>query len=217
MRLRDELVQTARRMSELGLTPGTSGNVSVRGPSGMLVTPSGMAYSTIVPDDIVDVRRDGTVPPGQRVPSSEWQLHRDLFAQHTRCEAIVHTHSLYCTTIACLRRPIPAIHYMIALAGTDEIPCADYATYGTIELAQNVARALGAGRATLMANHGMIAIGDSLASALKLAAEVETLAGFYWHALQVGGEVILDRAEMSRVHAKFAEYGQQKPRPKRSW
>ena len=217
MRLRDDLVATARRMSELGLTPGTSGNVSVRNTSGLLITPSGLAYSDLIPDDLVDIRSDGAIRPGQRTPSTEWQLHRDLFAARSDCEAIVHTHSLYCTTIACLRRPIPAIHYMIALAGSDEIPCAEYATFGTPELAQNVVRALEDGRAALMANHGMVALGDSLRSALRLAAEIETLAAQFWHAIQAGVPVILDREEMARVRDKFGEYGQHRPRTKRSW
>ncbi|MEO8701779.1 MAG: class II aldolase/adducin family protein [Kofleriaceae bacterium] len=216
LRLRDDLVATARRMSELGLTPGTSGNVSVRVPSGMLVTPSGMAYSMLVPDDLVDVRADGHIRPGQRDPSSEWQLHRDLYTARGDCTAIVHTHSRYCTTIACLRKPIPAIHYMIALAGTTEIPCAEYATFGSPELAHNVVSALAEGRAALMANHGMVALGDSLAAALKLAAEIEELAALFWHAMQAGTPVILDREEMTRVAGKFATYGKQRPR-KRSW
>lgn len=213
MRLRDSLITTARRMSDLGLTPGTSGNVSVRTSHGMLITPSAIPYPELVPDDVVDIRSDGTIRPGQRTPSTEWQLHRDILAARSECEAIVHTHSLYCTTIACLRRPIPAIHYMIALAGSDEIPCAEYATFGSPELARNVVSALADGRAALLANHGMVALGDSLASALKLAAEIETLAAQFWHALQVGTPVILDHEEMARVRAKFATYGQAKKRP----
>jgi len=212
MRLRDGLVSTAKRMSDLGLTPGTSGNVSVRTSSGLLITPSGIPYPELVPDDIVDIKSDGAIRSGQRTPSSEWQLHRDILAARSNCEAIVHTHSLYCTTIACLRKPIPAIHYMIALANSDEIPCADYATFGSAELAANVVRALGDGRAALLANHGMVALGDSLASALRLAAEIETLAAQFWHALQAGVPVILDRDELARVRAKFAGYGQHKPR-----
>ncbi len=212
MRLRDGLVSTARRMSDLGLTPGTSGNVSVRTSSGLLITPSGIPYPELVPDDIVEIKSDGSIRSGQRTPSSEWQLHRDILAARRDCEAIVHTHSLYCTTIACLRKPIPAIHYMIALANSDEIPCADYATFGSVELAANVVRALGDGRAVLLANHGMVALGDSLASALRLAAEIETLAAQFWHALQAGVPVILDREELARVRAKFATYGQQKRR-----
>jgi len=225
--LRSELVSTARRMFELGLAPGTSGNVSVRTSQGFFVTPSGIPYGELAPTDIVEVRADGTVRPGQRVPSSEWQLHRDLMAAHPEARAIVHTHSAYCTTISCLRRPIPAIHYMIALSGVAEIPCADYATFGSAELAANVTRALrhpaGAlrypdgrtdldSRAALMANHGMVALGDTLAQALRLAAEIETLAGHYWRALQIGSPVVLDGDEIARVASQFKGYGQPRRR-----
>lgn len=215
--LRNELLATSRRMAELGLAPGTSGNVSVRTSHGFLVTPSAIPYDKLQPDDMVEVRDDGTLRPNQRVPSSEWQLHRDLMATRREAVAIVHTHSPFCTTIACLRQPLPAIHYMIALAGTAEIPCADYATYGSAELAHNVARALGDGKAALMANHGMVALGDSLAAALKLAAEIETVAGLYWRALQIGTPVILPADEIQRVAAKFAAHGQPTSKTKRSW
>ena len=210
--LRDRLVATARRMSELGLTPGLSGNASVRTAAGFLVTPSAMPYGDMRPEDLVELRADGTRRPDQRTPSSEWQLHRDILAARPDVEAIVHTHSLYCTSIACLRRPLPAIHYMIALAGTDEIPCADYATYGSAELAHNVLAALGRGDACLMANHGMVALGRSLDAALRLAAEVETLAGQYWHACAVGTPHILPPDEIARVRTKFATHGQKKRR-----
>ncbi len=209
--LRNDLLATSKRMFELGLAPGTSGNVSVRTPTGFLVTPSAIPYDQLQPDDMVEVRDDGTLRPNQRVPSSEWQLHRDLIASRRDAVAIVHTHSPMCTTLACLRQPLPAIHYMIALAGTAEIPCADYATYGSPELAHNVARALGDGRAALMANHGMVALGDSLASALRLAAEIETVAGLYWRALQIGTPAILPAEEIQRVAAKFAAHGQKRP------
>lgn len=210
--LREALVATARRMSDLGLTPGLSGNASVRAERGFLVTPSGMAYADLRAEDVVAVAADGSVRPGQRAPSTEWQLHRDLYAARPDAAAIVHTHSLYCTTIACLRRPIPAVHYMVVLAGADEIPCADYATFGTAELAAAVVRALGPGRACLMANHGMVALGDALPTALRLAAEVETLASQYWHAAALGAPTVLDHAELDRVRARFAGYGQKKPR-----
>ncbi|KAB2887231.1 MAG: class II aldolase [Kofleriaceae bacterium] len=208
LRLREDLVATARRMSELGLTPGMSGNVSVRSPVGMLVTPSGMAYAGLVADDAVELRMDGTSRPGQRAPSTEWRLHRDILAARKDVGAIVHTHSLYCTTISTLRRPIPALHYMVVLAGSDEIPCADYATFGSPDLAIAAVRALGGGNACLLANHGMVALGETLDAALRLAAEVETLAAQYWHAAQLGQPHILDRDELLRVRAKMAEYGQ---------
>jgi L-fuculose-phosphate aldolase len=152
------------------------------------------------------------VRPGQRAPSTEWQLHRDVLAGRPDAEAIVHTHSLYCTTISMLRRTIPAVHYMIVLAGSDEIPCADYATFGSAQLALNAVTALRGGDACLLANHGMVALGQTLASALKLAAEVETLASQYWHAAQVGSPHVLDREELLKVRDRFAEYGQRKRR-----
>src|SRR5688572_27875738 len=137
MRLRDELVATAKQMSQLGLTPGMSGNVSVRSPVGLLVTPSGMPYDQLVADDAVEMKLDGTLRPGQRTPSSEWQLHRDILGGRQDVQAIVHTHSLFCTTLSMLRHPIPVVHYTIVLAGSDEIPCAEYATFGSAQLALN--------------------------------------------------------------------------------
>lgn len=216
-RQREELIATARRMSELGLTPGMSGNVSVRTPSGLLVTPSGMPYGDLVPDDAVEMKADGSMRAGQRAPTSEWQLHRDILGARPDVGAIVHTHSLFCTTIACLRREIPAIHYMVVLAGSDAIPCAEYATFGSAELAVNAVVALRGGSACLLANHGLVALGETLGQALRLAAEVETLASQYWHAAQLGTPHILDRDELVRVRARFAGYGQSRPRPKRSW
>ncbi len=217
MRLRDQLVSTAKQMSNLGLTPGMSGNVSVRSPAGFLVTPSGMPYPDLTADDAVEVKFDGTVRPGQKTPSTEWRLHRDILGARQDIQAIVHTHSMFSTTISMLRRPIPAVHYMVVLAGSDEIPCAEYATFGSAELALNAVTALRGGAACLLANHGMVALGATLAGALRLAAEVETLAAQYWHAAQIGSPHILDGAELDRVRARFAEYGQQKPRTRRSW
>lgn len=211
-RLRSELVATARRMSALGLTPGRTGNVSVRTRAGLLVTPSGVPYDQLADDDLVELAADGTARPGQRAPTSEWQLHTDLLAARPDVGAVVHTHSLYCTSVSCLRRPIPAIHYMVVRAGGDDIPCADYATFGTAELAHNAVRALDGRRACLLANHGMIAVGPDLSSALELAAEVETLASQYWHAVQLGTPHILDHAELDRVRAQFTGYGQRKKR-----
>ena len=210
--LRLELVRTAQQMSALGLTPGMSGNVSVRCPGGLLVTPSGMPYADLAPDDVVEIALDGTVGAGQRAPSTEWRLHRDLLVARPDITAIVHTHSLFCTSVSALRRPLPALHYLVVLAGGDEIPCADYATFGSEELARNAVTALGGTDACLLANHGMLALGGTLAAALKLAAEVETLASQYWHAAQLGTPHVLDHAELERVRAGFASYGQRPPR-----
>jgi len=216
-RLRDDLVNTAKQMSALGLTPGMSGNVSVRFNDAMYVTPSGMPYPSIVADDIVKIEPDGSLRPGQRTPTTEWRLPKDILGARQDVHAIVHTHSLFCTTISTLRRPIPAIHYMVVLAGSDEIPCAEYATFGSEQLALNAITALRGGDACLLANHGMIAVGTSLAKALRLAAEVETLAAQYWHAAQIGSPHILDGEELKKVRDRFAEYGQHKPRTRRSW
>jgi L-fuculose-phosphate aldolase len=217
MRLRDDVVATAKQMSALGLTPGMSGNVSIRSPVGMLVTPSQMPYADMISDDIVEMKLDGTIRPGQRTPTSEWQLHRDILGARPDVTAIVHTHSMFCTTLSMLRRSIPAVHYMVVLAGSDEIPCAEYATFGSAQLALNAVTALRGGAACLLANHGMVALGSTLPQALRLAAEVETLAAQYWHAAQLGTPNVLDGEELQRVRARFAEIGQQRPKTRRSW
>ncbi len=217
MRLRDELVSTAKRMSGLGLTPGMSGNVSVRSPIGMLVTPSGLPYDGMIADDVVEMKMDGTIRPGQKTPTTEWQLHRDILGSRQDIQAIVHTHSLFCTTLSMLRREIPAVHYMVVLSGSDAIPCAEYATFGSAKLALNAVEALGGGNACLLANHGMVALGSTLAGALRLAAEVETLASQYWHAAQLGTPHVLDRQELAEVRNRFSGYGQSRSKTKRSW
>jgi L-fuculose-phosphate aldolase len=217
MRLRDQLVSTAKQMSALGLTPGMSGNVSVRSPAGFIVTPSGLPYPELTADDAVEIKFDGAIRPGQKTPSTEWRLHRDILGARQDVQAIVHTHSMFSTTISMLRRPIPAVHYMVVLAGTDEIPCADYATFGSEQLALNAVMALRGGDACLLANHGMVALGTSLASALRLAAEVETLAAQYWHAASIGSPHVLDGTELRKVRDRFAEYGQTRSRTRRSW
>ena len=215
--LRSELVATAKRMSALGLTPGMSGNVSVRSPVGMLVTPSGMPYPDMVADDCVEMQMDGKVRPGQHAPTTEWQLHRDILGARMDIQAIVHTHSLFCTTLSMLRRDIPAVHYMVVLAGSDAIPCAEYATFGSAKLALNAVSSLAGGNACLLANHGMVALGSTLAGALRLAAEVETLASQYWHAAQLGTPHVLDREELAEVRKRFSQYGQQRSKTRRSW
>jgi L-fuculose-phosphate aldolase len=217
MRLRDQLVSTAKQMSALGLTPGMSGNVSVRSPAGFIVTPSGLPYPELTADDAVEIKFDGAIRPGQKTPSTEWRLHRDILGARQDVQAIVHTHSMFSTTISMLRRPIPAVHYMVVLAGTEEIPCADYATFGSEQLALNAVMALRGGDACLLANHGMVALGTSLASALRLAAEVETLAAQYWHAASIGSPHVLDGTELRKVRDRFAEYGQARSRTRRSW
>jgi len=206
--LRQEIIDTALAMSLDGLSPGTSGNVSARWQTGMLITPTGMAYADLIPEDIAYVDGSGATT-GKRKPSSEWLFH--LAAYETRADAlaIVHTHSRYATALACARKPIPAFHYMVAVAGGTDIPLAGYATFGTKALADEVAAALKDRKACLMANHGQIACGDSLNNTLSLAREVEELAAQYVAALQAGEPHILSEDEMADVLERFRTYGQQ--------
>ncbi len=212
--LRTAMIAAARRMNALGINQGKSGNLSQRIPGGFLVTPTGMPYDDLKPADIVAMDFKGG-HRGSRLPSSEWRFHRDILAARPEVSAIVHTHAMFATTLACLHREIPPFHYMVAVAGGDSVRCAPYATFGTEELSANAVAALDGRRACLLANHGMIAVGATLEQALALAVEVETLAAMYWRALQVGEPQLLDRAEMTRVLEKFRTYGQQR-KPKAS-
>jgi L-fuculose-phosphate aldolase len=210
--LREAMIATARKMNASGLNQGTSGNLSQRVEEGFLITPTGMDYEAMVPEDLVLMRFDGG-HEGRRKPSSEWRFHRDILAARPEVGAVLHAHSMFCTTLACLRRGIPSFHYMVAMAGGVDIRCAPYATFGTEELSRHAVTALEGRKACLLANHGMLALGRDLAGAFKLAVEVETLAAMYWRALQVGEPVLLDAAEMAVVLEKFKTYGQQ-PEPK---
>jgi L-fuculose-phosphate aldolase len=204
--LRLRIVETAREMNALGINRGKSGNVSARVTNGFLVTPSALPYHRTEPEDVVFVDHAGS-PHGSRKPSSEWRFHRDIYASRLDVDAIVHTHSPFATTLACLERDIPAFHYMIAVSGGDDIRCAPYATFGTQQLSDHALKALEGRKACLLSHHGMIAIGPSLDAALALAVEVETLAEMYWRALQIGEPTLLSREEMARVLASFAAYG----------
>ena len=206
--LRADIIATARRMNALGINQGKSGNLSQRIPGGFLVTPTGMDYDRLKPADIVPMDFAGR-HQGARLPSSEWRFHRDILRARPETEAVIHTHAMFATTLACLGRGIPSFHYMVAVAGGDDIRCAPYATFGTEELSRCALAALEGRKACLLANHGMIAVGPSLKAALALAVEVEALAAMYWRALQVGEPRLLDRAEMVRVLEKFKTYGQQ--------
>jgi L-fuculose-phosphate aldolase len=206
--LRAAIVAVARRAADQGLNPGKSGNVSARTQGGFLVTPSGKAYQNLGLDDLVFVDDAGRAGAAGK-PSSEWRLHRDVYAQHADARAIVHTHSPYATTLACLRRAIPAFHYEVAIAGGADIRCCGYATFGTQELSDLALAALVGRRACLMANHGVVAFGDNLDAAAGLAEKVEALARLYWQAIQVGEPALLDEAEMARVVEKFKSYGRE--------
>jgi L-fuculose-phosphate aldolase len=206
--LRQEIIDTALAMSGEGLSPGTSGNVSARFVDGFLITPTGMAYGDLIPEDIVFIDGKGMPAKDARKPSSEWRFHLSAYTARKSANAIVHIHSRFATALACTRKTIPAFHYMVAVAGGNDIPLADYVTFGTVELADAVAAALKDRDACLMANHGQIACGETLEAALGLAREVETLAAQYVAALQIGEPHILDDDEMDRVLKRFKSYGQ---------
>jgi L-fuculose-phosphate aldolase len=206
--LRKEIIAAAQITSHRGLAPGRSGNVSARFGQGMLITPTGMTYDDLEPGDIVHVNDDGSVMGGQRKPSSEWHFHLAAYAARPDRYALVHTHSMHATVLACAHKSIPAFHYMVAVAGGKDIPCVPYATFGSEDLARYVASGLKDRDACLMANHGQIALGETLAQALELAFEVETLAEQYFKVLQLGPAHILPDAEMAVMLEKFKSYGQ---------
>jgi len=207
---RRQVVETAQAMSAKGLSPQRSGNVSVRSQGGILVTPTGLPYADYQPADMVSMSMDGIIAEGQKRPSSEAPFHLAIYNAFPDSKAIVHCHSMAATALACARMEIPAFHYMVAVAGGRKIPLAQYATFGTDELAASAVKALSGGyKACLLANHGQIAFAGNLGKALELAAEVETLARQYIDVLGLGGGHILDDAEMDRVIARFKSYGKQ--------
>jgi L-fuculose-phosphate aldolase len=207
--LRAAVVAGCRELARRGLTHGTSGNISLRrNRQEFFLSPTGMAYDALQAEDIPMVNVEGRWF-GRRRPSSEWRFHRDILKSRDDLNAVVHTHSAKATALACTGRGIPAFHYMVAAAGGADIRCAPYQTFGTQALSDAALAALEDRRACLLANHGVIACGKDLPSALALAAEVEDLAGQYGAALALGGVRILDEEEMRRVLEKFRTYGRQ--------
>ena len=209
--LRREIVETCRAMNAAGINQGTSGNVSARCGEKLLITPSGLPYDAMTPEDIVamPLDRDDGSHEGALAPSSEWRFHLDITRARPDVGAVVHTHSTYATALAICGREIPAVHYMIAAAGGPTIRVAPYATYGTAELSANALAALEGRSACLLANHGVIATGPSLQRALWLAGEVETLAKQYVLACGLGAPRVLPDDEIARVVEKFRSYGPQ--------
>jgi L-fuculose-phosphate aldolase len=205
--LRQALVEAGAASVARGLNHGSSGNVSARTPGGFLITPTGMACDGLAPDDLVAVALDDGAATGRRAPSSEWRLHRDLYQARPDVGAIVHAHPRFCTTIACLREDLPAVHYMLAVTGSDRVRCSDYATYGTEALSRAAVTAMGASRACLLANHGLVTAGADLAEALRVALEVETVAEYWWRARAVGTPVLLTSEQMAEALERFRSYG----------
>ncbi|HCT5821598.1 TPA: L-fuculose-phosphate aldolase [Citrobacter sedlakii] len=202
-----EIIETCLEMTRLGLNQGTAGNVSARYQNGMLITPSGIPYERMTENMIVFVDNDGHYEDG-KLPSSEWRFHLAAYQTRPDANAVVHNHAIHCTAVSILNRPIPAIHYMIAAAGGNTIPCAPYATFGTRELSGHVAVALKNRKATLLQHHGLIACEANLQKALWLAHEVEVLAQLYMSTLAVVDPVpVLSDAEIAVVLEKFKTYG----------
>ena len=206
---RSDLVAAYQQMMDAGLGTGSSGNLSLRTAAGMLITPTGVSPAALETVQLVDMSLAGQVAQGQLRPSSEWHMHAAIYRARPDINAVVHCHSRYATILACAHRPIPAIHYMIAIAGIDEIPVAPYATFGTETLAESAITTMGQGRACLLANHGQIAVGEDLARALTVAVEIEEMAAIYWGSLAIGGGQSLSQEAMLEVRAVFAGYGQQ--------
>jgi L-fuculose-phosphate aldolase len=212
--LREEIVKVSRRMSVSGLVVGTSGNVSARTPDGnLLMTPSGLDYELMEPEDVVLVHLDGKVLEGSFEPSVETPMHTGIYRSRSETRGIVHTHARYSTTLACLNWEITPIHYMLAvLSDEGTVPIARYATYGTEELARNAAQALGySHRACLLRNHGTIAVGASVSEAYSRTELLEEMAEVYYRARLAGGPVLLTPEQMAEVSAKIHDYGQSKP------
>lgn len=205
---RKDIIETALKMNALGINQGTSGNVSARHDKDFLITPSGMEYDKLEGSDIVNLKMDGSYQ-GKRKPSSEWRFHRDIYEVRPDVNAIIHTHSRFATTLACLRRELPPFHYMIAVAGGKTVRCAPYATFGSQELSDLAIVALQRRNACLLANHGMIVAAENLHKALAIAQEIELLCEQYLMALQTGEPHILSDEEMDEVLKKFKTYGLQ--------
>jgi L-fuculose-phosphate aldolase len=211
-RARQSLIDACRAMNTSGLNQGTAGNLSLRWKNGLLITPSGRPYDELQPDDIVFMNMEGSFEH-ELAPSSEWRMHRDILSARADVGAVVHAHSVHATAFAICGMEIPAVHYMIAIAGGPTIRCAPYATYGTQELSARVLEALEGRSCALMANHGMVATGADLRQAMWLAVEVEALCKQYALALQIGTPQLLSDEEVAKNVAKFNDYGlKKKPR-----
>ncbi len=205
--LRQRVIDAALDLASSGLSPNMSGNVSARLGDSIFITPSGVAYTDLLPGDLAEIALDGRVLSGPFPPSSEWHMHCAIYEANPQAGGVVHAHSNFATALAVMKREIPPFHYMVAIVGGKNIRCAPYATFGTAELAAHAVAALEGRRACLLAHHGQIAFGATVEGALHLAHEVETLSAQYWRALQLGEPELLSDEEMARNVEKFRNYG----------
>jgi L-fuculose-phosphate aldolase len=206
--VRQEMIAACRRLNAAGLNTGTSGNLSVRCGKEVLITPSGIAYEEMRPEEIVEMDFSGRYY-GDYLPSSEWRFHLDILKARPDASVVLHSHAPFCSAVACCRLDIPPIHYMVATAGGDTIKCSGYALFGTPDLSREALAALGPRNACLLANHGVIVLGVDLARAYALLEEVENLARIYATVRGMGGGVALGKAEMTAVLERFKTYGKQ--------
>lgn len=206
--LRQRMAEVMKAMDDRGLNRGTSGNVSARCGEAMLVTPSGVPAARLTADQMVLIQPGGAMAAGALKPSSEWRMHQGLLDRRPDVGAVVHCHSRHATILACAGKPIPAVHYMVAVSGGVSVPVAPYATFGSSELAQVVVEALDGRYAALMANHGQIVAAPNLDYALAIAEEIEEQAAVYWGTLAIGGPILLTDAEMNHILQRFKSYGQ---------
>jgi len=204
--LRSEVIKYAKMLNSKKLSALRSGNISARYKDGFLITPSGAKYFSLKSKDIVFVSLKGEFDKKKGIPSSEWRFHQDIYRDKIEANAIVHAHSNYATAISTHGKRIPAFHYMVAMAGGNDIKCAKYATYGTRELSKNILKALRERNACLIGNHGQIAYSENLSKAFELAEEVENLSNQYIKALKFGKPKILSSKEMSKVLSKAKNY-----------
>lgn len=212
--LREQVARVAREMIASGLVTGTSGNVSARTPEGrVLITPSGLDYGQLEPEDVALVTVEGELLEGHLAPSSETPMHTGIYRARPEVDAVVHTHARFATTLACLGWEIPPVHYMlIALSEDGRIPLAPYATYGTEELAAYAGEAMGGShKACLLQSHGTIAVGESPEEALSRTVILEEMAELYYRSRMMGTPILLNDEQVSEVAAKISDYGQVKP------
>ena len=202
-----ELINIAQQMNKDGINTGTSGNISFRTEQGFFITPSGIPYEQLDESDLVLVTEDGY--EGKNFPSSEWRLHKDIMNNRADVQVIIHSHPPYCSALSSCRKSLPPFHYMIVAGGGKEIPCADYALFGTQELSDNTIRYLESYNAVLMSNHGIVCVGDSLSSTYTLISTIENLARQYAIACSYGDVVLLTDEEIDQVLMNFLYYGKQ--------
>ena len=205
-KLKSEIIKFSKLLNSRKLSALRSGNISVRFKKGFFITPSGKKYSSLKNKDIVYVSLNGKFDKKLGIPSSEWKFHQDIYLKKKEATAIVHSHSTNATALSVHKKSIPAFHYMVALAGGNDIKCANCATYGTRKLSVNILKALRNRKACLISNHGQIAYDDNLSKAFELAEEVENLSLQYITALKIGMPKILSNVEMNKVLAKAKNY-----------